>query len=235
MSFAPIDKIHQALHAFHIPSTDRTRSVPSVHYCSCSADGNMFQCLVYNSDAADAKLIGIEYMVDESIFVTLPEDEKKYWHSHKHEVSTGTLVCIGLKGAAGTVAAGIKAAGEATGLSRTTGGGVPDAAEQKVMERIYRLYGKIVHTWPDPDAPLPLGPPLLMMSTTDTYPGPSCQREMLRKRDEHYGIDTESKRKHRHTFLDLDYSIAQGADQYDATGEAPEFVTRVERMKTESK
>lgn len=33
-----------------------------------------------------AGLIGIEYMISTALFETLPEEEKKYWHSHKYEV-----------------------------------------------------------------------------------------------------------------------------------------------------
>jgi hypothetical protein len=49
------------------------------------------QCIIYDSDKADARLIGIEYVIDESIFKTLPTEEKKLWHSHKFEVESGTL------------------------------------------------------------------------------------------------------------------------------------------------
>ncbi|KAN0063164.1 hypothetical protein ACQY0O_004328 [Thecaphora frezii] len=232
-SFAPIEKIHQSLHAFHIPSTDRTQSVPSVHYCSCSPDGNFFQCLIYSSDASDAKLIGIEYMVDEATFNGLPESEKPYWHSHKHEVASGTLVCLGLRGAAGAVAGGIKAVGEAAGLEHTKGGGVPDNAEQKIMEHIYTLYGKVIHTWHPVESKIPLGPPTLMMSTTEAYPGPTVQASKREERDRRYAIDTESKKRHRECFLDKDYKVAEGADQYEKTGEAPRFETRMVKMVTE--
>lgn len=34
---------------------------------------------------------GIEYVIDEKLFEDLRVDEKKYWHSHKHEVESGML------------------------------------------------------------------------------------------------------------------------------------------------
>ena len=34
---------------------------------------------------------GIEYVIAEKLFEGLPADEKKYWHSHKHEVESGML------------------------------------------------------------------------------------------------------------------------------------------------
>lgn len=35
-------------------------------------------------------------MIAEKVFETLPMDERKYWHSHKHEVESGMLK-LGLK------------------------------------------------------------------------------------------------------------------------------------------
>ena len=44
------------------------------------------QCIIYDSDKPDARLIGIEYIISRRLFQTLPEEEKKLWHSHKFEV-----------------------------------------------------------------------------------------------------------------------------------------------------
>jgi len=41
-------------------------------------------------------MVGIEYVITEKLFEGLPADEKKYWHSHKHEVESGMLK-LGLK------------------------------------------------------------------------------------------------------------------------------------------
>jgi hypothetical protein len=45
----------------------------------------LFQCVIYDANKSGSRLIGIEYIVSERIFETLPEDEK-LWHSHRHEV-----------------------------------------------------------------------------------------------------------------------------------------------------
>lgn len=150
--FAPVDKIHQALHAYHVVADNRAEIVSSVHYCSCSATGDHFQCLIYESDQADAKLIGVEYMIPEQRFLQLPEQEKKYWHSHVYEVMSGSLVLIGLRaGAVADVAAGaVKSAQDAissiSGLG-ATGGAVPDAAEMAALARIKKLYGKAMYVF----------------------------------------------------------------------------------------
>lgn len=41
------------------------------------------QCLLYDSAAKDARLIGIEYMVSKEIYETLDPEEQKLWHSHE--------------------------------------------------------------------------------------------------------------------------------------------------------
>lgn len=145
--FAPIDKIHQALHAYHVVADERGEIVPSVHYCSCSSAGDRFQCLIYDSNEPDARLIGVEYMISEEKFMQLPEEEKKYWHSHVHEVMSGSLVLIGVRvGSVGEAVAGAVTAAEDAIKSSVgpgaTGGAVPDAAELAALARVKKLYGK---------------------------------------------------------------------------------------------
>lgn len=53
---------------------------------------DMRQCLIYDSAEANARLIGVEYLVSPRVFATLDEDEKKFWHSHVFEVKSGMLV-----------------------------------------------------------------------------------------------------------------------------------------------
>jgi len=49
------------------------------------------QCVIYDSDKPNARLIGLEYIISSELFEGLPEEEKIYWHSHKYEVQSGTL------------------------------------------------------------------------------------------------------------------------------------------------
>lgn len=39
-----------------------------------------------DSDKANARLIGIEYIISHRLFEGLPANEKRFWHSHSHEV-----------------------------------------------------------------------------------------------------------------------------------------------------
>lgn len=41
------------------------------------------QCLLYDSAAKNARLIGVEYMVTKEIYETLDPEEQKLWHSHE--------------------------------------------------------------------------------------------------------------------------------------------------------
>ena len=63
------------------------------HFCACPNE-DVRQCVIYDSDKPNARLIGTEYIISDKLFETLPEEEKVYWHSHKYEVQSGTLqVC----------------------------------------------------------------------------------------------------------------------------------------------
>ena len=56
----------------------------------------MRQCILTDSDAKGARIIGIEYMISKALFEGLDDEEKKLWHSHDYEVASGTLVAPGL-------------------------------------------------------------------------------------------------------------------------------------------
>ncbi|GBG93371.1 hypothetical protein CBR_g67200, partial [Chara braunii] len=61
------------------------RRVIETHHFIAKLNEDFMQCLVYDSDKKDAKLIGIEYVVSEKLFSNLPDEEKKLWHSHYYE------------------------------------------------------------------------------------------------------------------------------------------------------
>jgi hypothetical protein len=59
--------------------------VEAHHYCS-HLNEEVRQCILYDSDSPNARLIGVEYIISRRLFEALPEEEKKYWHSHVYEV-----------------------------------------------------------------------------------------------------------------------------------------------------
>lgn len=136
--FGPINKIHQHLCAFHIYGDDMTRQVEAHHYCGHQNE-EMRQCLIYDSPEADARLIGIEYIISEDLFLTLPDAEKPMWHSHVFEVKSGVLFMPG----------------------------VPGPVQRVDLEKVAKTYGKTIHFWQvDRGDTLPLGLPQVMMAIT---------------------------------------------------------------------
>ncbi|KAL2925510.1 Oil body-associated protein 1A [Bienertia sinuspersici] len=88
---------------------------------------------------ADARLIGVEYIVSENLFMTLPDAEKKMWHSHEYEVKSGVLFLPG----------------------------VPGAIQRQDLAKVAQTYGKTIHFWQvDRGDNLPLGLPQVMMALT---------------------------------------------------------------------
>ncbi|KAK9991320.1 hypothetical protein SO802_026305 [Lithocarpus litseifolius] len=137
-SFAPINKIHQHLCAFHFYAYDMSRQVEAHHYCAHQNE-EVRQCIIYDSPEANAGLIGVEYIVSENLFLTLPDEEKYLWHSHEYEVKSGVLFMLG----------------------------VPASIQRQDMEKVVKTYGKVFNFWQvDKGDNLPLGLPQFMMVFT---------------------------------------------------------------------
>ena len=58
--------------SFHFYGHDMTRQVEAHHFCGHQNE-EMRQCLIYDGPEADARLIGLEYIVSENLFMTLPD------------------------------------------------------------------------------------------------------------------------------------------------------------------
>ncbi|VAI18360.1 oil body-associated protein 1A-like [Triticum urartu] len=136
--FAPINQIHQHLCAFHFYGDDMTRQVEAHHFCA-HLNEDVQQCLIFDGPEAGARLIGLEYIVTEELFLTLPDEEKPMWHTHEFEVKGGVLFMPG----------------------------VPGVVERRDLKVVARTYGKTVHFWQvDRGDALPLGLPQIMMALT---------------------------------------------------------------------
>jgi Protein of unknown function (DUF1264) len=64
------------------------------HYCR-QVNQDLLQCVLFDGNGRDANLIGIEYIISERLFGTLPESEKPYWHPHNYEILSGQLAALG--------------------------------------------------------------------------------------------------------------------------------------------
>ncbi len=162
----PVGKLEIYLNGFHFYNGQIGDQMEAHHYCA-KLNEDLTQCVIFDGNGKDAKIMGVEYIVSEKLFKTLPSDEKKLWHTHRHEVKGGSLIAPGL----------------------------PIAAEHELMETIVSTYGKTWHTWhTDQDLTLPLGSPALMMGfTKDGQLAPS----LLAARDKRFGISTAEKRQNR--------------------------------------
>lgn len=162
----PINRIHAHVCGFHFYNGEPARQVRAHHYCS-HLNEEVMQCVIYDSHEPNARLIGVEYIISERVFLTLPDEEKTLWHSHRHEVMSGQLVAPGL----------------------------PDVAEKELMRKLVNTYGKTWHFWQvDRGDALPLGTPKLMMSLTRDG---AIDEGKLQTRDRELKVKSEEKREQR--------------------------------------
>jgi hypothetical protein len=136
----PVDQISMYLVGFHPSKADPQMQMESHHYCD-QVNEDLAQCALYDGNTQDARLHGVEFIISEKLYATLPEEERPYWHPHNYEILSGTLRMPGL----------------------------PDAAEGEALKTKMNSYGKTWHFWKtgvfgeEPDA-LPLGAPHLAWS-----------------------------------------------------------------------
>jgi hypothetical protein len=162
----PVEAINTYLDGFHFPSGNMKEQVEAHHYCSI-VNEDVTQCVIFDGNARDAKLMGVEYVISAKLFKQLPGQEKRLWHSHVYEVKSGQLLAPG----------------------------IPVAAEKALMNKLVGTYGKTWHTWhTDQHQALPLGEPQLMMGFTADG---QLDAARLAQRDQRLGIDSLDKRKQR--------------------------------------
>lgn len=169
-STRPPDALDIYLVGFHPIKHDPVLQMEAHHYCK-QVNEDFAQCVLFDGNTRDANLNGIEYIISERLFNTLPKGEKKYWHPHNYEILSGQLVAPG----------------------------IPAMAEKSLMKDKLNSYGKTWHVWNtgfDGKAgdTLPLGDPMLAWSFNrdgEALPG------LVEERDERMRIDSAEKRKER--------------------------------------
>jgi hypothetical protein len=134
----PIEAMSTYLNGFHMYADDMGRQVEATHFC-IHLRHDLHQCVIFDSNKPDARLIGIEYIISEERFKALPTDEKRLWHSHHYEVKSGLLVAPG----------------------------IPELAERSYFQDLVTTYGKTFHTWQYDKDDFPYGVPQLMMGFTE--------------------------------------------------------------------
>lgn len=146
----PTAQLSLHLVGVHTIKAATDRQFVAHHYCH-QVSPQLTQCAIFDSNAPDARLIGIEYIIPGDVYRFLPPQEQQYWHPHTYEV-TGQLL-------------------RAPEL--------PADQEQALLATIRTTYGRTYHEW-DPHVSLthPLGLPELAWAITG--PGqirPEIQRD----------------------------------------------------------
>ena len=74
---APVEKIAMYLNGFHVSKDDPKMQMEAHHYCN-QANEDLAQCALFDGNTAEARLMGVEYIISEKLYNTLPADEKAY-------------------------------------------------------------------------------------------------------------------------------------------------------------
>jgi hypothetical protein len=133
-NWAPVDKMHLYLCAFHVAKQNPNFQIEAHHFCAPQG-GDLHQCVIYDSRGPNPKLLGTEYIIGDDTYRKLPDDEKRYWHPHAYEILSGQLIAADL----------------------------PQQGDG-IFPGLIKTWGKTWHTWPDPTTSVPMGEPLLMWS-----------------------------------------------------------------------
>ncbi len=173
---APTSGLDIYLVGFHPMKEDPSHQFEAHHFCK-QLNEDFAQCALYDGNTAAANLNGIEYIISEKLFESLPEEEKPYWHPHNGEILSGQLVAPGL----------------------------PEAADHALMQSKMNSYGKTWHTWDTshsggPTPSLPLGDPKLAWSFNrfgEAEPG------LIESRDRRMDISTDERRRNREDLIPL--------------------------------
>lgn len=183
---------------FHCAKNEPGLQMEAHHYCRVAND-DLLQCVLFDGNTADANLIGVEYIVSERLFDSLPADEQPLWHPHNYEVFSGELIAPGL----------------------------PLAAETAFMKRLVNSYGKTWHTWHtgrhdgSPGHELPLGEPMLMWSFNREG---ECEESLKHSREEAMHLDPGPRRARRQQLVGLahpQHGVDAMKDQFSGTRAVP--------------
>jgi hypothetical protein len=172
----PVEAMDIYLVGFHPLKDDPTHQIEAHHFCR-QVNEDFAQCVLFDGNTAEANLTGIEYIISENLFASLPEEEQQYWHPHNYEILSGQLVAPG----------------------------IPAMAEEALIKGKINSYGKTWHVWNTGSMEhqaekLPLGKPMLAWSFNrdgEANPG------LVERRDKTLGINTSDLGQERQKFVPL--------------------------------
>ena len=119
----------------HIDAKRHMPKMPEMvvhHYCKKVA-GGLIECQLYDSDKPDARLIGVEMVVDAATYNKFSKKEKALWHYHKIEIPKVDAVLPDLS---------------------------PEEAA-KTLKSMEETYGKVYILWNPAKSESPVGKPII--------------------------------------------------------------------------
>lgn len=163
------------LTGFHPMKDDPQHQMESHHFCR-QVNQDFAQCVLFDGNTSEANMHGVEYIISERLFESLPEEERSFWHPHNFEILSGQLVAPG----------------------------IPAVAEKALMRDKMNSYGKTFHFWKTTRGAeadeLPLGPARLAWSFNRLG---EARAEMVERRDRAMEIDPAEKRRERQDLVQL--------------------------------
>lgn len=173
---SPLDKFDIYLVGFHPMKDNPAIQMEAHHYCK-QVNEDFAQCILFDGDTENANLNGIEYIISEKLFNTLPAGERKFWHPHNYEILSGELIAPG----------------------------IPQITENQLMKRKMNSYGKTWHVWMTdshgkPVDALPLGAPHLAWSFNRDG---EADASLISRRDRKMHLDTGKERNDRQDMVPL--------------------------------
>ncbi|MBC7454601.1 MAG: DUF1264 domain-containing protein, partial [Massilia sp.] len=76
---SPVAGFDIYLVGFHPMKAHPEQQVEAHHYCH-QRNEDFAQCVLFDGNTTTANLHGLEYIISEKLFDSLPQGEKKYWH-----------------------------------------------------------------------------------------------------------------------------------------------------------
>ncbi len=128
------------------------RQIRSAHYCK-QVSPDLFQCLIYDGNGKGARVIGIEYVITDKLYKTLPAKEQKYWHAHDGEVDSGLLTMPGL----------------------------PAEKQKEILTSLRSTHGKTWQVWNNLEDTVPLGEPALMWNVDPSKISSATKRSIVER------------------------------------------------------
>lgn len=143
-----VDGFHNSKREAGLPA-EKQKQMRVTHYCQ-AVNADLIQCVVYDGNTKSARLIGVEHIISDKVFQTLPATEKRYWHPHDGEVDSGMLDLPG----------------------------VPDDQKKSTLAMIRSTHGKTWHVWDTEKDSIPMGAPSLMWAIDPNKMNAQTKKQM---------------------------------------------------------